>query len=334
MQAIVSREDLFKCPAVNYGPYGWMFIFAPGLLLFLVSLFLNGGFWKVAQGCCHYGSFPNVGLKRRACPCFFPRWGCSKKLLEVLFYSSVASCLWIVWGFLQGEYYTCAMLGNKAARLFNTTTEQKKVILIDFSKANDTSQVIAFSLLAFMLGIPFIVLTAYRCCCLLPQSTIPSPYSYLKLEAKSAVEAFKAKMESLAQDQGKRRADLYFAEQIKSEKTPSDILIQAYQDLTKIDEYAQSFQAIDEYKKMEANAAQTAFKAKAESVGKDHVALTFQDKTWSEYEKKNPFLLIENVFDSMVDRYPRSTGDRSKPYVKMNEDGNQRQIRHDAFAMT
>lgn len=334
MQAIVSSEGLFKCPLVNYSPYGWMFIFAPAVVLFLVSMFLNDGFWKVSQGCCHYASFPRVGRRRRVCPCFFPRWGCSRKLLEVLFYSSVASCLWIFWAFLQGEYYSCSMLGNKAASLLNKTKQQQKQVLTDFSKANDTSQVIAFSLLALILGIPFIILTAYRCCFLLPQSKIPSPYSYLKIEAKSAVEEFKAKMEGLAKEQGKRRADLYFAEQIKSDKTPSDILIQAYEDLTKINEYAQTFQNVEEYKKLEATAAQTAFKAKAESIGKDQVALTFEDKTWVEYEKKNPFLLMENVYDSVVDRYPRSTGDRSQPYVKLNDEENKKQIRHDAFAMT
>lgn len=334
MQAIVSGEGLFKCPVVNYSAYGWMFIFVPAIFLFLVSLFLNDGFWKVSQGCCHYASFRKIGCKRRYCPCFFPRWGCSKKLLEVLFYSSVASCLWIFWAFLQGEYYACAQLGNKAAKLLNKSDAQKKAILTEFSKATDTSQVIAFSLLVLMLGIPFIFFTAYRCCCLLPQTSIPSPYSYLKLEAKSAVDEFKVKMEGLAQEQGKRRADLYFAEQLKSDKTPSDILLQAYQDLTKIDEYAQTFQNIEEYKKMEANAAQVAFKAKAESIGKDQVALTFEDKTWVEYDKKGPFSLIENVYDSVVDRYPRSTGDRSQPYVKLDEDENKKQIRHDAFAMT
>lgn len=335
MQAIVSSEGLFKCPATNYRSYGWMFIFVPGFLLFFVSLFLNDGFWKIAQGCCHYGSFRGIGIKRRVCPCFFPRWGCSKKLLEVLFYSSVASCLWIVWAFLHGDYYACSMLGNKKAKLENKTAEQQKVITNEFTRASETSQVIAFSILAVLLGIPFIILTAYRCCCLLPQSSIPSPYSYLKLEAKAAVEAFKVKMEGLAKEQGKRRADLYFAEQMKSDMTPSDILTQAYQDLTKIDEYAQTFQNIEEYKKMEATAAQAAFKTKAESVGKDQVALIFQDTTWNEYEKKNPFTLIENVFDSIADRYPRSTGDRSQPYVKMeDEQGNKRQIDYDAFAMS
>lgn len=331
MQAIVSGEGLFKCPVVNHFAYGWMFIYFPAIFLFLVSIFLNDGFWTVSQGCCHYFSFPKVGFKRRFFPCFFPRWGCSVKLLEALFYSSVASCLWIFWAFLQGEYYTCAKLGNKPAKLLNKTVEQQKQILSEFSKANDSSQQIAFILLVLMLGIPFVILTAYRCCCLLPQSQIPSPYSYLKLEANSAVDEFKVKMEGLAKEQGKRRADLYFAEQLKSDKTPSDILIQAYNDLTKTNEYAQVFQNIEEYKKFEANAAKDAFKAKAESIGKDQVALTFDDKTWIEYEKKNPFVLIEKVHEAVVDRYPRSTGDRSQPYVKLDDIENKKQIRHDAY---
>lgn len=331
MQAIVSNEGLFKCPVVNHYAYGWMFIYFPAIFLFFVSIFLNDGFWTVSQGCCHYFSFPKVGFKRRVFPCFFPRWGCSVKLLEALFYSSVASCLWIFWAFLHGEYYTCAKLGNKPAKLLNKTAAEQKDILAEFAKANDTSQSIAFSLLVVMLGIPFVVLTAYRCCCMLPQSQIPSPYSYLKLEASSAVEEFKVKMEGLAKEQGKRRADLYFAEQLKSDKTPNDILIQAYNDLTKIGEYAQAFENIEEYKKMEANAAKDTFKTKAENIGKEQVALTLENKTWVEYEKKNPFILIENVYEAVVERYPRSTGDRSQPYVKLDDVENKRQIRHDAY---
>jgi hypothetical protein len=246
----------------------------------------------------------------------------------------VSSAIWIFWSFLQRKYYTCAKLGNKAARLFNTSIAEKKQIELDYSKANDESQVIAFCLLAVLLGVPFIVLTAYRCCCQRPRSSIPSPYQYLKLEAKSAVETFKSRMESLAKDQGKRKAEMYFSEQIQSEKTPPDILIQAYEDLTKVESYAKVFPALDEYKTIQAQAAVAAFKTQVESAGKEKVALTFVDKTWSDYEKKNPFGLVENVYDSVVDRYPRSTGDRSQPYVKVSDQStNDNQRRYDAFEM-
>lgn len=334
MQAIVSSEDLFKCPIKGHGSYGWMFIIAPGIILFLISLFLNDNFWKISTGCCYYGDRRRIGARKRFCPCCFPKWGFSKKLFEVLFYSGVATSIWIFWSFLQGKYYTCAKLGNKEARLFNKTIEQKKEIALEFSKANDESQVIAFSLLAFLLGVPFIFFTAYRCCFQRPISSLPSPYQYLKLEAKSAVETFTSKMEGLAKDQGKRKAEMYFSEQIQSDKTPTDILIQAYDDLTKIESYAKVFPALDEYKEIQAKAAVTAFKTQVESAGKDKVALTFVDKTLNEYEKRNPFGVVENVYESIVDRYPRSTGDRSQPYVKLEGTLNEKQVRHDAFQMT
>ncbi|XP_031566383.1 calcium homeostasis modulator protein 5-like [Actinia tenebrosa] len=333
MQAIVSSEDLFKCPIKDHASYGWMFIIAPGIILFLIALFLNDGFWKIATGCCYQGNRRRISARRRYCPCCFPKWGFSKNLLEVLFYSAVASAIWIFWSFLERKYYTCAKAGNKEARLFNKTIEEKKRIELEFSKASDESQIIAFSLLAIMLGVPFIVLTTYRCCCQRPISSLPSPYEYLKLEAKSAVETFTSKMEGLAKDQGKRKAEMYFSEQIQSDKTPTAILIQAYDDLTKVESYAQVFPALDEYKEMEAKAAVSAFKTQVEGAGKDKVALTFVDKTLGEYEKKNPFRVVENVYESIVERYPRSTGDRSQPYVKMEEQLNEKQVRHDAFAI-
>ncbi|XP_032234864.1 calcium homeostasis modulator protein 5-like [Nematostella vectensis] len=314
LQAIVSGENLFSCPTKDYRAYGAMFIFVPGLLLFLVAIFLNENFWKMVRGCCYHEGPRD--FKKKVAPFLYPRWGCTKKLCEVIFYSMIATCLWVFWAFLHREYYTCAVMGNKAAKLLNTTAQQKVKILEDFQKAADTSQMIAFILLALMLFIPFVILTAMRCCFQRPDSKIPSPYQYKILEADSAVETFKSKMTELAKEQGKRKAEMYFAEKTLSEKNPSEILVKAYEDLMKIEKYPEAFPDLEEYKSIEANAAVAAFKAQAEKAGKERVAVTFVDKSWTDMEQRDPFGVVEDVYDSMVDRYPRSTGDRSQPYIK------------------
>lgn len=317
-EALVSGKKLFKCPNENYRAYSSLFFIVPTLSLLFISLFLSEDFWKIARGCCHYEGEERQGTKKYCC-CFFPRWKGGNELLRIIAFSSISSCLWLFWAFLQEDYYVCAQLGLKTAKLkslgVNATDVQKKQVEEDFVKARNASAIIAWVLLAAMLTIPFAFITIHRCCFQRPTSSIPSPYGYQKLEAKAAVETFKTKMEQLAQDQGKRRAELYFSHQLQQTRNPSELLERAYNDLTKIDKFNDAFTDLEAYKTVEAEAAAAAFKTKVQNEGKETVELTFSDHTWNEYEGKDSEMVVQNVFDALVDRYPRMTGDRNKPYL-------------------
>lgn len=74
---------------------------------------------------------------------------------------------------------------------------------------------------------------------------------------------------------------------------------------------------MEDYQHLQAQAAVTAFKERAQQEGKQKVELTFVDSsTWCECEGSNALSLVRNAYEGMAERYPRSTGERTKPYVR------------------
>ena len=324
INAVVQSEDFFQCPPDGFAFYGSCFFVIPALFLFLVTIFLHNGFWNLVRGCCYYEEHERRGGKRFCC-FLYPRWPCSKNLVEIIFQSSLSGFMWIFWALLQRDYFICAVLGGtKEAKLINASVAEKLKIEADYANAGKNSQTAALLLLAGALIIAFVVVSVQRCCFQKEVGSLPSPYTYQMLESEAAVEAFKANMEKLAQGQGKRRADLYFAS-MYPKKNPSDILKNAYQDLVTVNKFDQAFPSLEDYQELQAQAAVTAFKERVQQEGKQKVELTFIDNTWREYEESDAFNLVNNAYEAMAERYPRSTGDRTQPYVKeKTEDSNGR----------
>ncbi|PFX28027.1 hypothetical protein AWC38_SpisGene7251 [Stylophora pistillata] len=163
----------------------------------------------------------------------------------------------------------------------------------------------------------FLVISIQRCCFQREIGSLPSPFTYKILEAEAAVEAFKENMEKLAREQGKRRADLYFA---TVQQNPSDILRNAYNHLIAVNKFDEAFPSLEDYQLLQAQAAVTAFKEKVQQEGKQKVDMTFVDTTWRELEGNDMFSLVGQAHEAMAERYPRSTGDRTQPYVKERDD--------------
>ena len=154
------------------------------------------------------------GLKRSCC-CLYLRWRFTKSLIEIIFQSSLAGFLWIIWILLQRDYYICAALGGtEEAKLINTSTEESLQIEADYANAGKTSQAAALLLLGGALATAFVVLSVQRCCLESEIGSLPGPYQYQKLECEAAIDTFNENMEKLAKGEGKRRADFYFAKQI------------------------------------------------------------------------------------------------------------------------
>ncbi|KAL9964143.1 hypothetical protein ACROYT_G027734 [Oculina patagonica] len=316
LNAVVESEGFFQCPPDNFVFYASCFIIIPALLLFMVTIFLHNGFWNIVRGCCFYKEQEKQGAKRFCC-CFYPRWSCSKPLLEIIFQSSLSGFLWIFWALLQRDYYICAVLGGtKEAKLINATAEEKLQIEADYANAGKSSQAAALLLLGGALIMVFVVLSVQRCCFQREIGSLPNPYEYQKLESEAAVDAFKENMEKLAQGQGKRRADLYFAKM--NQANPSVVLQNAYQNLITVNKFDEAFPSLEDYQHLQAQAAVAAFKERVQKEGKQKVELTFVDSTWREYEESDAFSLVNNAYEAMADRYPRTTGDRTQPYVKEN----------------
>ena len=137
INAVVQSEDFFQCPPDGFALYASCFFIIPALFLFLVTIFLHSGFWDLVRGCCFYEQQQRRGLKRYCC-CFFPRWPCSRKLVEIIFQSSLSGFIWIFWALLQRDYFICAALGGtKEAKLLSASPQEKLKIEADYANAGE-----------------------------------------------------------------------------------------------------------------------------------------------------------------------------------------------------
>lgn len=317
LNEIVKSKDFFRCPPKHFAIYASCFFVVPAVFLILATVFLHSGFWDLVRGCCYHKSPYRRGVKKYLC-FLYPRWPCSYALVEILIQSSVSGFLWIFWALLQRDYFICARLGGtKEAKLVNATFEERLKIEADYANTGRNSQMAALFLLGGALIVAFVVVSVYRCCFQPEFGSLPSPKQYQVLEAEAAVEAFKENMEKLARGQGKRRADMYFATMYS--KNSSDILKNAYEDLITVNKYDEAFPSLEDYEHLQAQAAVAAFKERVQQEGKQKVELTFTGTTWREYEETDPFLLVNSAHEAMAERYPRSTGDRTQPYIKEKE---------------
>lgn len=207
---VVESEHFFQCPPNSYKYYASCFFFIPALFLFMATIFLHSGFWKIVRGCCYYER-PEARAQRYCC-CCYPRWSVNIALVEITFQSSLSGFLWIFWALLQRKYYICyALGGTKEAKLKNATTDEERLqIEYDYTNAGKTSQTIALLLLCGVLVVAFVVLSVARCCCQREIGSLPSDDEVERLESEAAVKAFRENMEQLARQQGKKYADVYF----------------------------------------------------------------------------------------------------------------------------
>ena len=153
--------------------------------------------------------------------------------------------------------------------MIGATEAEKLQIEADYANAGKNSQTAALLLLGGALIIVCVLLSVQRYCLQREIGSFPSLYTYQKLESEAAVEAFKENIEKLAQGQGKRRADLYFA--TMQQKNPSDLLKNAYQNLITVNKFDETFPSLEDYQPLQAQAAITAFKEKVQQEGKQKV---------------------------------------------------------------
>lgn len=233
----------------------------------------------------------------------------------MVFQSLFTGFLWIILSLFRGEYYVCAVLGaTEAEKLQNAGSKKEKdQIKEDYAKVKRNSQLIALAFLGISITCTFVSLLIYRGCCQSEVGSLPTAEEYEKLESAAAVRTFKANIEKLAEEKGRRRADLYFA--TKTKTSPFEILGRAYQELLNENKFGSSFQKIDDYETIHAEAASAAFQAKVQRQGEKIVDQAVSKIVAESDGKENTLERVRNGRNKMADRYPRSTGNKGKPYV-------------------
>jgi len=135
-----------------------------------------------------------------------------KRVSTMVFQALLPPGVWIVVALIQTSYYVCAKLGPKEAAIRNATkntTDAKKIKTItytveqSFSQAATESHIIAWFFFVSLIVLAFTFVCIRRCLFLQADGMLPDLKDYSQLEAEAAVEFFKAKIEKIAEDEGK-----------------------------------------------------------------------------------------------------------------------------------
>lgn len=190
------NDIIFSCPEEHYSIYGSLFIFGPSILLFCLSLLISSAFWQVLTGC--------YLLRRR-----------EKKLLLLKSKNSVfVACLppviWLIYAFVEEDYYVCAKLGPLDTALAKANTiALRDAVNKEFSHTKIVSQLIAWGLILGLFVVSTIFVTVYRLCMPIDPK-LQGEYAFHEYEADKAVNHFNEKIKPLAERDAEQLVDSLF----------------------------------------------------------------------------------------------------------------------------
>ena len=190
------NDIVFSCPEENFKVYSILFILGPSILLFCLALLASTPFWQAVTGCCL--------LRCRGKKALF------LKAKNSLFVSCLPPVIWLVYAFVEEDYYVCAKLGRLDIALAKAnTTALRDAVSKEFSQAKTVSQIIAWGLILGLVIVSTVFVTVYRLC--LPvDPKLQGKYAYQEYEAEKAVTLFNDKIKPLAEADAKRLIESLF----------------------------------------------------------------------------------------------------------------------------
>ena len=199
---------VFNCPCERYFTYGLAFLWAPALFLFLAGILLDTNLWRRR-------SRRDQEKKKKT---FARRYFKALiRTLDVLVRASIAPVAWLVFSFLQQQYYTCAYFGpplGSEVIMWNKTHEchfevgSRTRSLEESFKTR--SQIAGWSLMLIAMSVLFTSVCIRRCIQKGRHLQIPSLEYYHHVEAKAALEHFHAKAKELAKKEAKKEIHFLF----------------------------------------------------------------------------------------------------------------------------
>lgn len=181
------QEVIFNCPREYHFLYGSLFICGPAIILFCLSMLISESFWTLVTGCCRLQS-----RKRRLV------WWKSSK---IVYLSLLPPLIWLVFAFMEGDFYVCLTLGSfKAAKENAADASAIRAIEEQYSSAKSFSVIISWVML---ISLTLIVTGAVTLSRILAQvdPKLQGEIEFDEIEAQEAVQLWNNKLKFLAQTQ-------------------------------------------------------------------------------------------------------------------------------------
>ena len=190
------NDIVFSCPEQNYESYGWLFIFGPTILLFCLSLMASESFWHLITGC----GLLSCGRRRLV-------WS---KARNSIYVASMPPVIWLIYAFVEEDYYVCAKLGPLAAALSKANgTAEKEAVNKNYEKLKTDSQVIAWGMVIGFAVLATVFVTIHRIF-IRVDAKLQGTNDYSQYEADKAVQLFNERIQPLAEEEAKKVIDSFF----------------------------------------------------------------------------------------------------------------------------
>ena len=181
------QQLVFDCSRHYHVLYGCLFICGPAVILFCLSMLISESFWTLVTGCCRLQS-----RKRK-----LVWWKSSKSV----YLSLLPPCIWLVFAFMEGNFYVCLTLGPIEAALENVDDSgSKEKIKEQFAQAKSFSVIISWVMLISLTVIVTVCVTLSR---ILAQvdTKLQGELEFDEIEAQEAVKLWNGRLEALAKTQ-------------------------------------------------------------------------------------------------------------------------------------
>ena len=213
-----ANKLIFHCPQMNHKIYSLLFIIAPSLVFFCFALMLSKSFWKVMSGCCRLPKEQRQTI-----------WKRSRKYVYLCTLPPVA---WLLFVFLDTEYYVCYRLGPTEVRFNQTYPLEKPIIYAaDLPSTKAESQIIAFLLLIAVTILATVAISIERCCTKVG-SDIDNKEEYMQYLEDEEKHLFNSKLKTLAKEHAKEELEAHF-EKYKDVSDPEERILFISQELEK-----------------------------------------------------------------------------------------------------
>ena len=181
------QQLVFDCPRDYHILYGCLFICGPAVILFCLSMLISESFWTLVTGCCRLQS-----RKRK-----LVWWKSSKSV----YLSLLPPCIWLIFAFMEGDFYVCLTLGSiEAAQEKAVDLSARETIQQQFAQAKSISVIISWVMLITLTVTVTVCVTLSR---ILAQvdPKLQGEIEFDEIEAQEAVKLWNGRLEALAKKQ-------------------------------------------------------------------------------------------------------------------------------------
>ena len=211
LEKLLEASKYYNCPEEGHAFYGGMFLFAPALCLFSITLMMSNSFWDSVTR----------GFRRKVDWVVVCRTTC-----HVLIKSALVGLMWLIIAFATTDYFVCFRLGG-SPKDANESNKMQRL-----------SSILAWSLLVILLILALVYSFIDKCCFSNNrESTRAVVRDYERIEAEAAISTFKTEAKLLAKKEGERQVKAILGE-VKDGKPMLEVVKKAKKWL--IDRYSRS----------------------------------------------------------------------------------------------